>query len=80
MERNAGFTGGLCWCTYHYLCAVALLETNREGIIEVGLNVNVKEGIQIRSAESLTYKVSIPGLVTPVSGPSETSIPGNRKP
>lgn len=24
--------------------------------------------------------VSIPGLVTPVSGPSETSIPGNRKP
>ena len=25
-------------------------------------------------------RVSIPGLVTPVSGPSETSIPGNRKP
>ena len=25
-------------------------------------------------------EVSIPGLVTPVSGPSETSIPGNRKP
>lgn len=24
--------------------------------------------------------LSIPGLVTPVSGPSETSIPGNRKP
>lgn len=24
--------------------------------------------------------MSIPGLVTPVSGPSETSIPGNRKP
>ena len=26
------------------------------------------------------YRMSIPGLVTPVSGPSETSIPGNRKP
>ena len=25
-------------------------------------------------------QMSIPGLVTPVSGPSETSIPGNRKP
>ena len=30
-----------------------------------------------RAAE---LSMSIPGLVTPVSGPSETSIPGNRKP
>ena len=30
--------------------------------------------------EQLAGLVSIPGLVTPVSGPSETSIPGNRKP
>lgn len=29
---------------------------------------------------SREQKLSIPGLVTPVSGPSETSIPGNRKP
>ena len=29
---------------------------------------------------TLVLVVSIPGLVTPVSGPSETSIPGNRKP
>ena len=30
--------------------------------------------------EDMLILVSIPGLVTPVSGPSETSIPGNRKP
>lgn len=32
------------------------------------------------SSREQKQSVSIPGLVTPVSGPSETSIPGNRKP
>ena len=46
-------------------------------------NLSNKEDAEIKeilSTYGFYFPLSIPGLVTPVSGPSETSIPGNRKP
>ena len=42
--------------------------------------IDQNEARQVEALKNYEIEMSIPGLVTPVSGPSETSIPGNRKP